>query len=459
MKKLYQFLTAIFIFSWLLLPQASTQAIGESCTSFHDCPPSNMCVSASTFGGKKCYPKIGGGCNTTADCGRIEKQLDIVGAFCNINKAVDGYPGSCDVNTDSNYTCSWRKEITTTNPEISTSNTTGGCYSNEGPGSDCDPAQKPSNNSGFAHSTKVFCCCPGQTIAATKKADFIIPILSTNIDTVKLSQEVNCTGEDGSGECQIPWIAEYINGVYQYGFGIGGILAAIMLMAGGLMWLVSAGDASKITQAKDLILGSIVGLMILSTSYLILTMINPDLINMKPLKIGQIKKLEPIIDGSDSNSNAADTCINEAELKNISNLVTTSAQTPSLSSDAYIGLEKAIEEAKKQGVELYITSAFRTDAHQQQLWEDALAKHGDPDTAARYVARPGSCGGHRNGSAIDVCIKSGSSCGKINADNAEASDSDILKLQDIMKKAGWLRYCGEWWHFQYNDTPKKSCSP
>jgi D-alanyl-D-alanine dipeptidase len=309
------------------------------------------------------------------------------------------------------------------------------------------------------------CCCGTNKINsfiesyADKRADFTIPNLSIKIDTVKLSESGFCSDENGEGECHIPWIAEYINGVYQYGFGIGGILAAIVLMSGGLLWLVSAGDASKITQAKDLILGSVVGLLILSTSYMILTMINPNLVNMKPLKIGQIKKVESIIDGSDSASNTTDSCANEATLKNISNLVGTSAQTPSVSNDAYTGLEKAVAEARQQGVELHVTSAFRTASHQEKLWRDALAFHGEPDIAARYVARPGSCGGHRSGNAIDVCIKNSSSCTKMNSANAEALDPDIIKLKDIMQKAGWIRYCGEWWHFQYNDPPRNACSP
>lgn len=199
------------------------------------------------------------------------------------------------------YTCNWRTETTTSNPELSTSETTGGCYDGETIGQDCKPSDKHSSTGGFNTTKRVFCCCPkseDNTAVADKKAPFVIPQLSVKIDTVKLSQEVFCTGEDQEGECHIPWIAEYIKGVYKYGFGIGGILAAIMLMAGGLIWLISGGDASRITKAKDLILGSIVGLMILSTSYIILTFINPELVNLKPLKIGEIEAIQVDEDSS-----------------------------------------------------------------------------------------------------------------------------------------------------------------
>jgi len=85
-------------------------------------------------------------------------------------------------------------------------------------------------------------------------------------------------------------LAKYIQAIYNYGLAIGGILAAIVLMAGGVLWLVSAGNDSKITQAKELILGSIIGILILFGSWIILNTINPDLLKLKvisPMSISQ----------------------------------------------------------------------------------------------------------------------------------------------------------------------------
>ncbi len=108
---------------------------------------------------------------------------------------------------------------------------------------------------------------------------------------IKLSAVSCIVVEGGRTECSVPWIAEYIQGMYQYSVGIAGILAAIVLMAGGLIWLVSAGNASRISQAKSLISGSLIGLMLLFGSYLILYQINPDLIKLKSLKIDVIDNL------------------------------------------------------------------------------------------------------------------------------------------------------------------------
>ena len=100
---------------------------------------------------------------------------------------------------------------------------------------------------------------------------------------------------------------------------------------------------------------------------------------------------------------------------------------------------------------------------QKDLWDDAVKKYGQKE-ASKYVANPRYCKdvcyGHCAGRAIDVCIKGTASCGKIGGKaNANYSDDDVKKLQAIMKEAGWIRYCGEWWHFQYNLNPGRACSP
>lgn len=190
------------------------------------------------------------------------------------------------------YSCNWRIKYTYSNPNNPTFQNTvsGGCLDTETKGPDCNPNNKPVIEYSPYYSKELSCCCPA--ISKPKyAADVILPNLSIKIDTIKLTKEIFCDGANGTGNCYYPWIAEYINGLYKYGFGIAGILAAIMLMAGGVIWLISAGDASKITQAKDLMTGSVVGLIILSTSYIILSTINPQLVSLKPISIKMVERL------------------------------------------------------------------------------------------------------------------------------------------------------------------------
>ncbi len=205
---------------------------------------------------------------------------------CNNTGWTNGNVCCCESKID--YNCSWREIKTTTTcagPGQCVTSSSGGCLSGESKGGDCNAGVRPKDGA-----TKTYdCCCPAAAYT-TQKAKFTMPDWQVPIDTITLS-EAKCTGPDNSGECEIPWIAEYIQGMYKYGLGIGGILAAIILMAGGVLWLVSAGDVSKITQAKDLIIGSITGLMILMGSYILLSQINPELINLRSISVRMIERI------------------------------------------------------------------------------------------------------------------------------------------------------------------------
>ena len=144
------------------------------------------------------------------------------------------------------------------------------------------------------------CCCSTPPPAVNQNTTpppaapkFTIPTFQVPIDTVKLTEAVCTSTADGTYLCQVPWIGEYITGIYNYGLSVAGILAAIMLMAGGLLWLISGGDAGKITQAKELIVGSVTGLIILAASFIILVQINPNLVKFKPLSIQNITAEQP----------------------------------------------------------------------------------------------------------------------------------------------------------------------
>ncbi|MFA6995329.1 MAG: pilin [Patescibacteria group bacterium] len=189
--------------------------------------------------------------------------------------------------------CSW-KAIKTEPFGVS-----GGCDTAGGEknGNTCSASTKPSDSAiAQANVSFTYVCCCKPTVAAPvfTPPKFILPniqisIPGLNLTTSSIQSELNA---DGSYTVSVPWIGQYIGGIYNYGVGIAGILAAIMLMAGGVLWLISAGDASKITQAKELITGSITGLIILTTSYLLLYTINPELTQFKPIDLGAIKREE-----------------------------------------------------------------------------------------------------------------------------------------------------------------------
>lgn len=87
-------------------------------------------------------------------------------------------------------------------------------------------------------------------------------------------------------------IARYISAIYNYGVGIVGILAAMMLMIGGIIWLTAAGSSSKIEQAKSFIGSSLTGMALVLTAYILLNTINPDLVNLRTTTVAQLEELK-----------------------------------------------------------------------------------------------------------------------------------------------------------------------
>ena len=50
---------------------------------------------------------------------------------------------------------------------------------------------------------------------------------------------------------------------------------------------------------------------------------------------------------------------------------------------------------------VWISSAYRSIAHQQELWDDAVIKYGSPEAARKWVAPPGRSN-HQKGLAADI---------------------------------------------------------
>ncbi|MFH1427740.1 MAG: pilin [Patescibacteria group bacterium] len=85
------------------------------------------------------------------------------------------------------------------------------------------------------------------------------------------------------------WIGEYIKAIYNYSMTIVGILAAVVLMFAGVIWLTAGGNASRVDDAKKWIAASLTGLVIALTSYMTLNIINPDLTIFQSLDIKTIE--------------------------------------------------------------------------------------------------------------------------------------------------------------------------
>jgi len=116
------------------------------------------------------------------------------------------------------------------------------------------------------------------------------------VDITGMQQEFGAV-DSKTGGYAIPGstasIAKYVRVIYKYAIGIVGILAAVVLMVGGVMWIIAGGNSTAIGEAKSWIGASLTGLLLALLSYLILATVNPALVDFqvtaieRPTQIGE----------------------------------------------------------------------------------------------------------------------------------------------------------------------------
>ena len=80
--------------------------------------------------------------------------------------------------------------------------------------------------------------------------------------------------------------------LYRYGVIIGSVIAVVMFMVGGLLYMTAGGIPSNVSKAQEVMVGSISGLALLLCAYLMLNIINPNLVHFKPIQVETLKLAE-----------------------------------------------------------------------------------------------------------------------------------------------------------------------
>jgi hypothetical protein len=75
--------------------------------------------------------------------------------------------------------------------------------------------------------------------------------------------------------------ATFISNLYKFGIWTVGICALIMIVIGGYMYAASGGNNASMEKAKGFITDALVGLILALLAYLILYIINPELVKIK----------------------------------------------------------------------------------------------------------------------------------------------------------------------------------
>lgn len=137
-------------------------------------------------------------------------------------------------------------------------------------------------------------CVDGSTTTtpeAVGPSTMTAPLLQVSIPGFNGFSDVECDDSAGS-PCEIPWLSEYIKAIYNYGLLIIGILAVIMMMIGGFMRITAAGNREQINHGNNYLKGAILGATLAFCSYMILFLVNPNLVIWRPIAVNYIAKID-----------------------------------------------------------------------------------------------------------------------------------------------------------------------
>lgn len=124
-----------------------------------------------------------------------------------------------------------------------------------------------------------------------------VPVETSTYKPIKINMSLpNITTEvieqSGHGQIrtyQVKNLQCFTIGIYTYLVGVIGILATVMIMYGGVKYLVSLGNPTRMAGAKDTIFSAVVGLVLVLGAYILLNLINP---NLTELKVAGLKTVQ-----------------------------------------------------------------------------------------------------------------------------------------------------------------------
>lgn len=305
-------------------------------------------------------------------------------------------------------------------------------------------------------------------------------------------------------------LSQYIQVFYKFAVSAVAVIAGVMIMYSGVMWLSAAGSSQRIGEAKERIIAAISGLILATVSYVLLNTINPALVRLTEPSIIAAEvpaSVSQAATGSDSaTTSVADTsCPGSSDVVDIGDtMVQYSSHAASLYESNHGGsglikpelvepLSKAFLSAETHGMELYVNSDYRTYAKQQELW-NCYQDCSSSCTSCNQAAEPDCSAPHQTGKALDLTWypignKTGVSpqytlygyangtcngggyhprgtaksaaqrCSSFSSSTKTAMNNSETALQNIMKTIGFKRICIEWWHFEYNGPSSSVCEP
>lgn len=132
----------------------------------------------------------------------------------------------------------------------------------------------------------------GTDTAVTQTADknLLVPTLNVEIPGLEFTDPTYSGG--GNSLVSSNFIAEYINAIYVWILSAGALIAVVMMMIGGLQYVLARGKSQYIEKAKTRITNAITGMVLLLAAYNIAYLIDPNIVSLETIAIAVV---QPII--------------------------------------------------------------------------------------------------------------------------------------------------------------------
>lgn len=320
---------------------------------------------------------------------------------------------------------------------------------------------------------------------------------SLTFEYVAGPEDVYVLEQPFGGETAVTSFGQYIQLVYEFSVGLVSIAAVVLIMIGGLRWIVAAGNESTITEAKEMITSAIMGLVIALLSYTLLLFINPQLTDLEssvakiplPLSCGTPDPaVVDITSIAGLNGGGNKLCPNAVtELQRLATAMRTTCPTCTI----VVGSGTRTHEEQAALYECFTQSAAAAAA---STGSTSTSFEGTPcvgGCSSCNVAMPPCCSNHEDGKAVDVYLEGSnvglaSSQGYLAGYNNNGGDGGSIsegavggncsttenpdlclnqqKLREYMTPTDskFKGISNEWWHFDFQgacSSASTTCQP
>ena len=209
---------------------------------------------------------------------------------------------------------------------------------------------------------------------------------------------------------------EYVRYLFIFGLSLAGFLAVGAVAVGGIKYILAGSSVGNVTDARNLIVGALMGVGLLLGSYLLLYTIDPNLVNLSPRQLDVINVPEPPSPPDSGLTEGATTPPGASEIKCKTNKICQDIQSGTLNNTL-------IKDLGSLPIEITVT--------------ETTGSHGCSSQDSCVAGAACGTSAHCAGRAADIRISNLNDSQKQQVLQTLSQD----KCVDQLFYAGWPQYC------------------